>query len=108
MLFYSIFHIQSDGSAAKRRPGVAFATVLNDLGREDVIVAAITSQPRWRGIEINKAHAEYAMSGLRANSRILPGKIFICAKREITSAIGKLGHTLQQIVKIHMRKILGL
>jgi len=98
----------SDGSTAKRRPGVACATVLNDLGGEDVIVAAITSQPGLRGIEINKAHAEYAMSGLKSDSRILPGKIFTCAKSEITSVIGKLGPTFQQVVKTRMREILGL
>ena len=98
----------SDGSITKKRPGIAFATVINDLGGEDVIVAAITSQPGLRGIEINKSHLEFAMSGLKYDSRVLPGKLFTCAKSEITTVLGKLGPTLQQAVKARMRDILGL
>ena len=98
----------SDGSITKKRPGLAFATVINDLGGEDVIIAAITSQPGLRGIEVNKSNPEFAASGLKTDSRILPGKIFTCAKSEIKSVIGKLGPNLQLSVKTRMREILGL
>jgi mRNA interferase MazF len=98
----------TDGSTTKKRPGVATAIVINDLGGEDVIIAAITSQVGLRGIEINKSNSEFSLSGLKCDSRILPGKIFTCAKSEIVNVIGKLGPDLQKAVKTRMREILEL
>ena len=85
----------TDGSTTKKRPGAVFAVILNDLGQEDVIIAAITSQAGMSGIEIPNTHPEYANTGLRVPSRILPGKIFTCAKSEIRAILGKLGPALQ-------------
>lgn len=99
---FSIFRWQRN----KKRPGVVCATVINDLGGEDVIIAAITSQSGMYGIEENKTHPEFIQTGLKTDSRILPGKIFTCAKSEIRSVLGKLGPKLQQAVKI--RDVLGL
>ena len=98
----------TDGSTIKKRPGVATAIVINDLGGEDVIIAAITSQSGFRGIEIKKSNPEFPLSGLKCDSRILPGKIFTCAKSEIVSVIGKLGPHFQKSVKTRMREILDL
>jgi mRNA-degrading endonuclease toxin of MazEF toxin-antitoxin module len=98
----------SNGIKTKHRPAAIFAIVINDLGGEDVIVAAITSQSGMRGIEVNQNNPEFALSGLKSDSRILPGKLFTCAKSEITSVIGKIGPNLQQAIKTRLREILSL
>jgi len=98
----------TDGSATKKRPGAVVAVVLNDLCGEDIIISAITSQPGMRGIEVNKTHSEFTLTGLKADSRILPAKIFTCAKSEVGRILGKLGPNLQQELKKRMREVLDL
>lgn len=98
----------TDGSATKRRPGVACALVLNDLGGEDVVVSAITSQPGSVGVQIAPTDAEFPQTGLHAASRILPGKLFTCAKSEVANVIGKLGPIKQGEVRDRLRSVLGL
>jgi mRNA interferase MazF len=98
----------TDGSVSKRRPGSVIAVVINDLGKEDVIIAAITSQKGMRGVEIDTSHPEFSQTGLHSSSRILAGKLFTCAKSEVARVIGKLGTTLQDQVKSRLREVLGI
>jgi mRNA interferase MazF len=98
----------TDGSVSKRRPGSVVAVVINDLGKEDVIIAAITSQKGMRGIEVDTSHPEFPKTGLHSASRILYGKLFTCAKSEIEKVIGVLGTTLQEEVKKRLRDALGI
>jgi mRNA interferase MazF len=96
----------TDGSVTKRRPGTVIAVVINDLGKEDVIIAA--SQKGMRGVEIETSHPEFSQAGLRVASRILPGKLFTCAKSEVERVVGRLGVTLQEQVKTRLRDVLGI
>ena len=98
----------TDGSLSKRRPGTIIAVVINDLGKEDAIIAAITSQKGMRGVEIDTSHPEFLQTGLRSASRILPGKLFTCAKSEVDRVIGTLGASLQEQVKNRLRDVLGI
>lgn len=98
----------TDGSTTKRRPGVIAAVVINDFGGEDIIIAAITSTRGPRGIEVPVTHEELSITGLHSDSRILPGKLFTCAKSEIDSIIGRLGPKLLLELKNRMRAILDL
>jgi hypothetical protein len=98
----------TDGSVTKRRLGTVIAVVINDLGKEDVIIAAITSQKGMRGVEIETSHPEFSQAGLRVASRILPGKLFTCAKSEVERVVGRLGVTLQEQVKTRLRDVLGI
>ncbi|MFH1761669.1 MAG: type II toxin-antitoxin system PemK/MazF family toxin [bacterium] len=98
----------TDGTQTKKRPGAVCAIVINELGREDLIISAITHQTGNTGIVVNEGHPEYKMSGLKYPSRILPGKIFTCAKSEVRHKLGQLGPTLQETIKSRLRDILDL
>lgn len=100
----------TDGTTTKVRPGLVTAVVLNDVGNEDVIIIAISSQKTGflKGVEIKDSHPAFKKSGLKKTSRILPGKIFTCAKSEISKKLGKLDVVIQEELKIKLRSILNL
>jgi mRNA interferase MazF len=96
----------TDGSASKKRPAVIAAIILNDSGRDDVIMCAISSQPGMTGIQVPQSHSEFLQTKLRAPSRILPGKIFTISKSKIVHKIGTLGPILSNEVQQNLRTIL--
>lgn len=98
----------TDGTATRKRPGSVVAVVLNDLGKEDVIISAKTSQKGFRGIEVAQSHPEFEKTGLNKASRILPGKIFTCAKSEVIRTLGSLGPQLQAELRSRLRSIFQL
>lgn len=99
----------SDGSAIKTRPAVVLGVVINDERGDDLIVCAITSQMGIAPcVEIPRIHPEFQQTGLKSDSRILPGKIFTYHKKGVLCKHGELGQDLISQTKTVLRDILKI
>ena len=97
----------TDGSNTKLRPAVVWGIVLNEIGEEDVVLCAVSSQSGLKGgIDIPESHPEFSKTGLDKASKILPGKIFTLAKSKIRGSIGAIGPTLQQQLGRRLQEII--
>jgi len=76
----------SDLTQAKLRPAV----VLADVGRDDWILAQITSKPYGDVRAITMTEADFEQGSLRRVSYVRPGKLFTANRSLIVSTVGTL------------------
>jgi len=78
----------SDLSRAKRRPAVLLAAV----GRGDVVLCQVTSNPYGDPLAIRLTDADFEEGGLRRDSFARPGKLFTASESLVVAAVGRLGN----------------
>jgi mRNA interferase MazF len=77
----------SDLTASKVRPAV----VLADAGRNDWVLAQITSQPYGDAAAISLGKGDFKIGGLQLASYIRSGKLFTAHASLIVGQVGELG-----------------
>lgn len=93
----------SDLSASKLRPAVALA----DAGKNDWILAQITSNPYSDKKAIELTDADFASGSLLRTSYIRPGKLFTANQSLIIREVGTLNNNkINQIIDfiVHLIK----
>ena len=97
----------TDLSAAKRRPVVVLSKTAHNRQSEDIIVAAITSNPATRGEGMTIRSGDLENGSLPVDSFVRADKIYTLSQSIIVKRFGRLNPECFRLALIKLDEILG-
>src|SRR6266542_1922505 len=101
----------TDLSATKVRPALVISPNSYNQSSQDAVFILITTNTARRSqydIVVARAHAQFALTGLRYDSAIRTDKIFALSKKLVTTTLGRCGQQLQLEVQKQLRLFFDL
>jgi len=96
----------SDLSSTKQRPVLVLSNSDNNRSRQDILVAAITSNVLERDYLIRLAPEDLEQGHLKVDSGIRADKIYTLSQKIVVKRFGTVNQTILTQVKVKLNQIL--